>query len=201
MNPSLTNADVARHSKLARLAGLAMTPADQSSFDHTAARALAAHYVRRLARLFHKRAGEGLCTKPFDRFPQECRARLLAASALEDDEMPILACRFSDQSWTLLTTKRLLWQKHTYRAALPLEMINRVTLHHGKTARRHSELPVTLTHLKIVTTKRQTHVIDLEAGPCCFGFCHLLKLTAKAQHHGQKIGRFGLNLNHRDGSL
>jgi hypothetical protein len=197
MNPSLTNTNVARH---LRLTGVAMTPADQSGFDQTPARTLSARHVNRLARVFHKRAGEGLCTKPFDRFPQECRERLLAAAMLEEDETPIVACRFSAQSWTLLTTKRLLWQKHTYRRALPLELIVRAALHHGKIARRHPELPVTLTHLRIVTTQRQTHVIDLEAGPCCFGFHHLLKLTAKTQYHGQKIDQFGLNLSHCDRS-
>lgn len=143
-----------------------------------------AYHARRLTRLFHKRAGEGLCTKPFDRFSHECRERLLAASKLDGDESPIVACLFSSQSWTLLTTKRLLWQKHTYRAAVPLPAISRVTLHHGKIARHHPELPITLVHLRVVTTKGHLHTLDLEAGPCCYGFCHLIKLTAKVERRG-----------------
>jgi hypothetical protein len=142
---------------------------------------LVAHQVNRLTRLFHKRAGEGLCTKPFDRFSHECRERLLAASRLDGDESPIVACLFSSQSWTLLTTKRLLWQKHTYRAAVPLQVISRATLHHGKIARRHPELPITLVHLRVVTTKGHLHTLDLEAGPCCYGLQYLLKKTIQLQ--------------------
>lgn len=170
MNPSLTPRDVARAPMLTT-----MTAADHGGFNPPSAYAHGTRHARRLARLFHKRSGEGLCTKPFDRFPQECRERLLAISALEEDETPIVACLFSTQTWTLLTTKRLLWQKRTYRKVLPLKTIGRATLHHGKIARRHHELPIMLTQLKIVTIHRQTHVIDLEAGPCCFGFQYLLK--------------------------
>jgi hypothetical protein len=134
-------------------------------------------HVQRLTRLFHKRSGEGLCTKPFDRFSHECRTRLLTASKLDGDESPIVACLFSSQSWALLTTKRLLWQKHTYRAAVPLQAISRTSLHHGKIARRHPELPIALVHLRIVTTKGHLHTIDLEAGPSCFGLQYLLRKT------------------------
>jgi len=159
---------------------LAMIPAGQASYMRQA---------HKLARLFHKWAGEGLCTKPFTRFSHECRARLLAASGLEEDEAPVIACRFSEQSWTLLTTKRLLWQKRTYRSSLPLQAIRRTILHHGKLARHHHELPVTLTCLKILTAEGRLHAIELEAGPSCFGFRYLLKKAAQVLHGGQITSR------------
>lgn len=176
MNPSTTHADAVRD---AGLTGAIANAVDRVDSDWSSAHMPAAHHVRRLARLFHKRAGEGLCTKPFHRFPQECRDRLLAASGLDGDEWPVLACRFSDQRWTLLTTKRLLWQKHTHRAALPLDAILLATLHHGEIARRHPELTVALTRLRIVTTQGHLYTIELEAGPSCFGFQHLMRKTTR----------------------
>ena len=159
--------------------------ADRRDSHQPSAPSFTAHHVRRLARLFHKRAGEGLCTKPFDRFAQPLRDRILSAASLVAHETPILACIFSEQAWTLLTTKRVVWQKHTHRTALPLDVISHTTVHHGKSARQRSAPPVPITRMTIVTHDGQAHAVDLEAGPACFGFQYIVKRAAKRS--GQRL--------------
>jgi hypothetical protein len=159
---------------------VASQPKTMMTHIDRAERAFAAGALhRRLARLFHKRAGEGLCVKPFDHFPPARQHRLLAAAALQPDEAPVIACLFSEQHWTLLTTRRLLWQKHTHRAALPLDIVSHAAIHPEKFVRRHHDLPITLNRVKIITTTGQVHDIELEAGPCCFGFQYLLRKVTR----------------------
>lgn len=133
----------------------------------------------RLARLFHRKAGEGRCAKAFASLPPPLGDRLRKAALLMADEAPIVACAFSDRAWVLLTTERLIWQKRTYRAALPLGEISRAEVMANRVNGDASEPRSAVGRLRVVTDDGRVYGLDLEAGPACFGFRHVLKVAAR----------------------
>jgi hypothetical protein len=133
-----------------------------------------AFVAERLVWRFHKSGDATDDTMPFASFAKGLRDAIAAQIDAGPHEVPVILHRVSDDSWTLLTTERLLWRVPTAGLiSVPLGRIEAVEV--DRRAHIGTRLHAFPSKLRIVETDGTEHRIQLEPGNPCYGFMDTIR--------------------------
>jgi hypothetical protein len=123
---------------------------------------------------------------PFDELDLPQREFLREAASVGDDEVPVLACLLGDDSWTLLTSRRLVWRREARVDEVAFvdiadAIVKPEVVHAAGTKTGIRELAV-------VTRGGKEHTLVLEPGGPLAGFWNVLKTVARAAIAGWVVG-------------
>ena len=139
--------------------------------------------ANRLLTHFERRGGSGKVLKPFSEHSSNVQDFFRDTIELVDDEVPVIACFHSQDSWTLLSTKRLLCRKFSENIVIPLSSIRDATLELHRQGLGPGSGKKDMKLLKVITTSGASFEIDLEPGGPFFGFLNVMKLIAQTRPH------------------
>jgi hypothetical protein len=136
--------------------------------------------AERIRKLFSEWIEPGAYTRLFDQFPADQQKRLSAGAGLSLDEQPLVACCLHEECWTLLTSRRLIWNLAGDQTAVAWDALADVQLLHRISRLHHAHDTVTASVLQVITHDGHAHALELETGPPFFGFWTALKLIINA---------------------
>ena len=125
----------------------------------------------------------GQHTKPFTAFSEDIRQQLLHAAEFLPPEQPLVACYFSPDAWTLLTTERLIWRRAGQTMAVSWTRLVDVQASHSTILNWDANRAKKVSQAAIVTREGHLHTLELEAGQSFFGFWTALKMITRDQRH------------------
>lgn len=135
--------------------------------------------ANRLLWVFQQRGAPGLHTMPLEGLANENRLDLLGQLDLDSEELPVIVCFLGTDSWTVQTTRRLIWRDRDGPHEVWNSQIVDATfdLDALSTAGSKSELR----NLLVRTRSGDTFSIRLEAGQPFSGFWNVVKSVATPQ--------------------
>ncbi|MFP2928225.1 hypothetical protein ACLESO_24105 [Pyxidicoccus sp. 3LG] len=134
---------------------------------------------QRLTQVFLERGGAGEATKPFGEFPEAVRELLVREAGLGGGELPILACYFDLDAWTLVTSARIFHRRAGTTRQWAWGELQSVTTNLRTAAARYGiRSKRELRHLWLQTAKG-TCELEVEPGPPLFGFLNALQSVAE----------------------
>ena len=120
--------------------------------------------------VFKRKGASGKNTKLFEEFDVTVQKAITERSHLEKDELPVIASNPTEQSWFLLTTKRLLLFTGKVQEAVETSSIDEVLPPEFGQAKKEE-----MSWLKLTTSDGRKLQMQVETGPPFFGVWNVLR--------------------------
>jgi len=132
---------------------------------------------------FLRCGGRGQATMPFDDLPLETRSRLLAEISLRADELPIVSCVLSTESWVLITTEKTLLLQPNGIVSLENNDIRQVKLDEQRNLEAGLSTLRDFRYILLETYSGTKETIEIEPGKGFLGIMNVFQNIAERNWH------------------
>ncbi len=127
-----------------------------------------------LSSIFQRKGGNGQFTRQYDDLDFEQRKMLAIGTQLGDDELPVIGCAETSESWFLLTTKRLVSSHSGQVTNTPIADIKDAVVNLAA-LQASGRTMLDIRELEIITMHGEHYTIFPEAGIAFSGVWSVLK--------------------------
>jgi len=131
----------------------------------------------RLVWRFKKSGGEGAFSKAFQSFSEQVQETIRHEAEVSENEAPAILCYLSEDTWTLLTSERIVWRVEARTNSVDLKRVADATVESGALLRAGGMKE--LSSLTLLESDGTRHQIELEPGPPFSGFWNAIKAASR----------------------